>query len=590
MQPELATRGAAPASATARSAEPAAGGAMARQLRGLDYAAGQQMLAPRPAAPARPMAMADIQTRLAALGYDPGPIDGKIGVKTRAAIKAFQEAKGLEVDGIVGSQTAAALQAESLAPRGPASEAPVTTPTTAPAAPVTTPVTTAPEAPVTAPVTTPEAPVTTPVTTAPEAPVTAPVTTPEAPVTAPVTTPEAPVTTAPEAVVTPTPEPKPDEPAWKSNPSILLPVKDIIKLSYDDCLVYMDTRPSAHVESLGKDNQFIGYAIGFDVEKTAQLAVRIILRTPDSVVERGASRAEAIRILTSQLRDKGIIRRLLAAEARVIIVPSNKLMTDLPEFAAQRGTYTFDGRPWDTVRGLGSQNTAIAEENLLGSDVDGSIGRAGWANQAAMDSALASGNTKPNEAGKAGPTDSDAVMNNPGVYCEGYSTTNHEFFHTIHMFGLSRQDNQLIEREYNAKKSQPNSVHWADGPRLMPDGVTPSENYASATVYEYFAQTGCAFQGTNTGTDPYTSNPRNNGRSWVTTNEPGLAGLLSRICSDSELRNVNPRAARKAQEDAKAASAPAPAPAAPIGGASAATPKTTPPPAPTEAMGFIQEK
>jgi peptidoglycan hydrolase-like protein with peptidoglycan-binding domain len=38
-------------------------------------------------------------------GYDPGAIDGKLGKKTREAVKAFQTANNLKVDGKVGSQT-----------------------------------------------------------------------------------------------------------------------------------------------------------------------------------------------------------------------------------------------------------------------------------------------------------------------------------------------------------------------------------------------------------------------------------------------------------------------------------------------------
>lgn len=543
----------ATATNTSREAAPT-GGAMSKQLRGLDYAGGQRLLAPDAkgtAAPPAAMSVAEIQTRLNAMGFDCGAVDGKMGPKTRAAVVKFQTARGLDPDGIVGPKTTAALQGD--APQ-------VTAKPTTPEAPVTTPTAT-------------QTPVTTPTTPTPT-------TTPE-----PVKTEEVKPEAKPEVKQE---EVKPEDPPWKKDPGLLLTVEDITKLSYEDCLTYLDTRPRDHVEGLGKDNKFVGYAIGFDVDKTAQLAVRIILRTPDAVVEKGASRAEAIRILTSQLRDKGIIRRLLAAEVRVVIVPANKLMTDLPEFAAQKGTYTFDGRPWDTVRGLGGQNTAITEENLLGiGQLDSSIGRKGWANQTAMDNAIKNGNVAPNEAGKDGPTDSDAVMNNPGVYCEGYSTTNHEFFHTIHMFGLSKQDNQLIQKEYDTKKSQPNTTQWADGPRTLPDGTTPSENYSSSTVYEYFAQTGCAFQGTNTGIDPYTGNARNNGRSWVTANEPGLAGLLGKICSDSELKNINPTTARKAQEDAKKkATAPTPTSV----GTTPESKPSTPPPVTGGAMGFIQEK
>lgn len=41
--------------------------------------------------------------------YD-GPIDGKIGKKTKAAIKEFQKAHNLKVDGIVGKQTSLQLE------------------------------------------------------------------------------------------------------------------------------------------------------------------------------------------------------------------------------------------------------------------------------------------------------------------------------------------------------------------------------------------------------------------------------------------------------------------------------------------------
>ena len=50
-----------------------------------------------------------IQTALKNAGFDPGAIDGKMGPRTRQAIKEFQRAKGLTPDGVVGPKTWAEL-------------------------------------------------------------------------------------------------------------------------------------------------------------------------------------------------------------------------------------------------------------------------------------------------------------------------------------------------------------------------------------------------------------------------------------------------------------------------------------------------
>ena len=57
------------------------------------------------------VSVADVQHALTRAGLDPGPIDGKLGKKTRSAIKAFQRQNGLTADGVVGKKTWAALKA-----------------------------------------------------------------------------------------------------------------------------------------------------------------------------------------------------------------------------------------------------------------------------------------------------------------------------------------------------------------------------------------------------------------------------------------------------------------------------------------------
>jgi len=58
-------------------------------------------------------AVATLQQLLTLKGFSPGGVDGDFGPKTLAAVKAFQHAKGLTVDGVVGPQTWAALRASS---------------------------------------------------------------------------------------------------------------------------------------------------------------------------------------------------------------------------------------------------------------------------------------------------------------------------------------------------------------------------------------------------------------------------------------------------------------------------------------------
>ena len=77
----------------------------------------------------------ELQKMLKDAGFDPGPLDGQFGPKTRAAVLAFQQAKGIAVDGIVGPQTKAALLGQPIPATPGGSPATPANPST-PAAPV----------------------------------------------------------------------------------------------------------------------------------------------------------------------------------------------------------------------------------------------------------------------------------------------------------------------------------------------------------------------------------------------------------------------------------------------------------------------
>ena len=61
------------------------------------------------AQPSLNQAVADLQSQLAARGYDPGPIDGMMGERTRAAIRAYQRDRQMPVDGQVSQALVSSL-------------------------------------------------------------------------------------------------------------------------------------------------------------------------------------------------------------------------------------------------------------------------------------------------------------------------------------------------------------------------------------------------------------------------------------------------------------------------------------------------
>ena len=67
-----------------------------------------------------------LQSALSEQGYDVGGVDGVFGANTEAALMAFQSANGLDVDGIAGNMTFAALFGASEGQTGASSAANIT--------------------------------------------------------------------------------------------------------------------------------------------------------------------------------------------------------------------------------------------------------------------------------------------------------------------------------------------------------------------------------------------------------------------------------------------------------------------------------
>ena len=172
-----------------------------------------------------------------------------------------------------------------------------------------------------------------------------------------------------------------------------------------------------------------------------------------------------------------IQERMRRQKVTLVIIPRNRKMTEVTEFAGLANRRTFDNRPWSGVRGSGGRSTpdgrwgiAVPEENLVDVGIDA--------------------------AGK-----------NPDSYGAGYSVGLHELSHTIQSKGLSRDERRQITALYRARKD-------AGGPW--------TETYGASNEEEYFAQSTNCFFSANVGVGA-------NGPDWDTTNDPQMYAFLVRI-------------------------------------------------------------
>jgi hypothetical protein len=305
----------------------------------------------------------------------------------------------------------------------------------------------------------------------------------------------------------------------------------------------------------------------YSVQQMGYLVANHVLKIHDSIKEKEKCRVEAIRIISTLLgKNRELVKTFgeKGTNIEVIVVPAHLPMTGLPEFAKlkdKRIDQNANVRSWDTTRGAGSVKVdkkiyvAITEENLLG--------------------------TKTTAVSKG------------GCYAAEYSTTAHEFSHTLHRHILSPAQKKVIADAFAEKtmgvkldlSAKPPvllvdpkakatiakgaaeldkvfSLEWVDGPRrkvakpaqpmkyrvLLASDKSPikwaqtdaiyesafelADCYACTNDEEYFAQLVCCFLGTNGGTDPWTKAKRQNDPAWIKANEgEAMNRLLNELFS-----------------------------------------------------------
>jgi hypothetical protein len=117
-----------PAAAAPAASAPSASPSADRVQAGTNVAPAPAAAPPAAAAPAAPAPSAaaaqmpaaevrEVQGRLRALGFNPGPVDGAVGPLTENAVKQYQRARGLEATGALDRNLLAQLRQEPPPPR-----------------------------------------------------------------------------------------------------------------------------------------------------------------------------------------------------------------------------------------------------------------------------------------------------------------------------------------------------------------------------------------------------------------------------------------------------------------------------------------
>lgn len=215
---------------------------------------------------------------------------------------------------------------------------------------------------------------------------------------------------------------------------------------------------------------------------------------PVQVNGNGASEAAVAAARTAAIELFGDMRdpnraQLLKSSVALDVIPHDKQLTDLAVYAHLKGTMTFDGRVWDTVRGIrteiaGVQRFAVAEEDLV------------------------------------------SVPGKAASYGSGFLAA-HEGGHALQSSSLTPAQITTLTTLYTTRLA-------ASGP-ITPTTAASDKTamwlnpawYSAANKEEYFGNSIAAYLG-----HPYTDGDADKmmyNRSWLQTNDPGMYALIDSI-------------------------------------------------------------
>lgn len=181
--------------------------------------------------------------------------------------------------------------------------------------------------------------------------------------------------------------------------------------------------------------------------------------------------------------------RMEADPISIDVIPHDKKLTELPEYAHLAGTTTFDGRLWDTVRGIqtevsGVRRVAVAEEDLV------------------------------------------TISGTAASYGSGFLEA-HEGGHGLQFSGLTAAQRATLQTLYTARLASSGPIT-----QTTPAGASTAmwlnpSWYSAANKEEYFANSVAAYHG-----HPYTNGDADVAmytRSWLETNDQPMFQLLQTV-------------------------------------------------------------